>query len=522
VLRWVCGVSAVVSHGGMTETSAEPREWLLTWARSGIQPPGMFHPVADDYADIERFEREFDIPVGTPVLIDPDGGCDIALSEFFRSPHFNRLRPSSKKSYALDLRLWVEYLDSRAKNWREADPDDVSRFWLWRSRSDLNPNSVGGSKANRELAAITLLYRWASHPRRGHVPFNPIERETLHLRDGSAIDSRVVRSTNVVRERVRWLTPRTFRLWRDVGIDGYTAGGLRDEAFRGRTALRNKAMVELLYGSGLRVQEAGSLLITEVPPPGPAGAFNEAHLPASIAKGGRSRTFYVLDDAVALVNSYNATSRRAAVERARKAGRYEDVLTVEVTDMQVTTASVKFRYHDAWHHHDNIEIDVRKSMFINTEDGREPLWLWLNEAGLPMLKDTWTDVFGAANDRVAATFDRARRAGMIHRNVRAPRLSPHSLRHSFALFMLIALHRSIDARLGTDRTVDYDEERYRMAWEIVRDLLGHKSVTVTRERYLAPLNGVRLQSLVDGPDLQRALHGLSMLDSRVVDVEVKR
>jgi Site-specific recombinase XerC len=175
------------------------------------------------------------------------------------------------------------------------------------------------------------------------------------------------------------------------------------------------------------------------------------------------------------------------------------VLTVEVTDMQVTTASVKVRYNDAWHHHDNIEIAVRTSMFINTEDGCEPLWLWLNEAGLPMLKDTWTDVFDTANDRVTAIFDGARETGTIHRNVRAPRLSPHSLRHSFALYMLIALHRSIDARLGTGRTVDYNEERYRTAWEIVRDLLGHRSVTTTRERYLAPLNGVKLQSLVDGP-----------------------
>lgn len=281
-------------------------------------------------------------------------------------------------------------------------------------------------------------------------------------------------------------------------------------------------MVELMYGSGLRVQEAGSLLIAEVPPPGPVGAFNEAHLPASISKGRRPRAFYVLDDALAMVNSYVATSRRAAVERARTARRYEGVLTVEVTDMQVTTAGVKFRYANSWHHHDNIEIAVRRSMFVNTADGSEPLWLWLNEAGLPMLKDTWTDVFKAANKRVATVFDHGRETEAIHRNVRAPRLSPHSLRHSFALFMLIALHKSIDARRGDDRTVGYDEERYRLAWEIVRDLLGHSSVTITRERYLAPLNGVRLQSLVDGADLQRALRGLAMLDSRVVDIEIDR
>src|SRR5258708_39907535 len=145
-------VVAPVASRRMTEATSEAREWMLTWTRSGIRPPDMFHPLADEYADIDDLERALDIPVGTPVLINPDGGCDVALSEFFRSPHFNRLRPSSKKSYALDLRLWVEYLDSRAKTWREADPDDVSRFWLWRSRSDLNPDSVGGSKANREWA----------------------------------------------------------------------------------------------------------------------------------------------------------------------------------------------------------------------------------------------------------------------------------------------------------------------------------------------------------------------------------
>lgn len=478
--------------------------------------------MADKFADVDALEARLGIPAGTPILTDPHGNCDLALSEFFRSPHFLRLQPSSKRSYALDLRLWVEYLDSRAKTWREANSDDVSRFWMWRSRSDLNPNSVGGSKINRELAAITLLYRWGSHSSRGHVAFNPIERETIRLRDGQSVDTRVVRSKNVVRERVRWLTPRTFRLWRDIGLDGYTTEGLRDDAFRGRTALRNKAMVELMYGSGLRVQEAGSLLITEVPPPGPEGAFNEAHLPAAISKGRRPRTFYVLDDALAMVNSYIATSRRAAIERARKSGRYQDVLTVEVTDMQVSTAGVKFRYDNSWHHHDHIEIDVRRAMFINTADGSEPLWLWLNEAGMPMLKDTWTDVFKAANMRVAALFDRSRETEAIHRNVRAPRISPHSLRHSFALFMLIALHKSVDARRGNDRTVGYDEERYRVAWEIVRDLLGHNSITTTRDRYLAPLNGVRLKSLVEGPDLHRALRGLAMLDSRVVDIEINR
>ena len=67
----------------MTEANSEAREWMLTWTRSGIRPPDMFHPLADEYADIDGLERALDIPVGTPVLINPDGGCDIAMSEFF-------------------------------------------------------------------------------------------------------------------------------------------------------------------------------------------------------------------------------------------------------------------------------------------------------------------------------------------------------------------------------------------------------------------------------------------------------
>lgn len=504
----------------MTDLNEAPREWVLTWARKDSCPPEMLHPLADDYADIGRKEVALGMPVGTPVLVGPDGNCDVRLTKFFLSPHFSRLRLTSKKSYAQDLRLWIEYLDSRGRDWSQATPDDVNTFWLWRSRRDLNENAVGGSKANRELAAMSLLYRWASHESRRHVAFNPVERESLRPSTGGAGSPKSVRSKNVVRERVKWATPRTYRMWRDIGLAGYTIDGLRDESFRGRTVSRNRAMVEMLYGSGLRITEGSCLLLPELPSRTMPGTFNEAPLAKSIAKGGRARTWYLLDDASAHVNSYVATSRRTAVERARRQGRYDSVSRIEVSEIRLTTHSIKYKFNGQWHSHDDIEIDERTRMFVSTDDGPEPLWLWLNEAGMPMPKDSWTDVLAAANDRVETVFKLARDTGRIERNTRAPRLSPHSLRHSFALFMLIALHRSIDERDGTDQVTDYNEERYRAAWDMVRDLLGHASVTTTQQTYLAPLNGVRLRTLIDGHDLQRALRGLSRIDPRVVDVEV--
>lgn len=481
----------------------------------------MFHPLVDEFAHIDQLEIAHGVPTGTPILIGPDGSCDIRLCQFFLSPHFSRLRLSTKQSYAQDLRLWIEYLASRSKDWSQATADDVSAFWLWRSRSDLNEQAVSGSKANRELAAISLLYRWGSHNSRGHVAYNPVERESIHIdARGRSVQARSVRSKNVVRGRTKWLTPRSFRLWRDVGIDGYSIDGIRQDSFRGRTSLRNRALVELLYGSGLRITEASSLLLPELPTRGISGGFNEAPLAAAIAKGGRARRWYLLDDASSLVDSYIATARRAGVERARRRGIYDSLLTIEVSDIKITTHQVRYKYGGSWHDHDNVNIHQRQSMYVDTGQGREPLWLWLNEAGTPMVKDSWTDVLKTANNRVEEQFKQARVTGRVDRNAQSPRLSPHSLRHSFALFMLIALHKSIDDRNGTDNVTDYDAERYREAWEMVRDLLGHASITTTQEFYLAPLNGVRLRSLIDGPDLERALSGLSRIDSRVLDVEV--
>jgi site-specific recombinase XerD len=490
-------------------------EWLLAWSGSANISPEMFHPLADEFANISEREKASGIPSGTPIIVGPDGSCAIGLSKFFLSPHFCRLRDSTRQSYASDIRFWVEYLDSRGKDWSQACPDDVNTFWLWRTRADLNDYAVSGSKVNRELAAISLLYRWASHPSRGHVRFNPVERESLQF-DRS---SRSVRSKTAVRQRVKWFTPRTFRLWRNIGVEGYTLDGLRDESFRGRMTLRNRALVELLFGSGLRITEASSLLLPELPMRGTLGSFDEAPLSAAIAKGARPRVWYLLDDALALVNSYVATTRRVSVESARRNGRYKNSDVIHVSQVKATTHEIKYKFNGRWHGHDQVGIDQRMRLFIDHGEGLEPLWLWLSESGMPMGTGSWTDVFDVANDRVEKIFRAARVSGQVARDVRHPRLSPHSLRHSFALFMLVALHRAVDDRDGSDHVADYNEVRYRTAWEMVRDLLGHSSVSTTQDCYLAPLNGVRLRTLIDGDDLKKALRGLAKFDPRVLDVE---
>ncbi len=88
----------------------------------------------------------------------------------------------------------------------------------------------------------------------------------------------------------------------------------------------------------------------------------------------------------------------------------------------------------------------RMRLFTETGHGLEPLWLWLTEGGTPMSYQSWEKVFDTASTRVAAVFAAATRRDGRRRTAIA--CSPHMMRHSFALYMLVALHHALDRRSG--------------------------------------------------------------------------
>lgn len=122
-------------------------------------------------------------------------------------------------------------------------------------------------------------------------------------------------------------------------------------------------------------------------------------------------------------------------------------------------------------------------LFTEGEDGLEPLWLWLGESGMPMAYESWEKVFDAANARVAAIL--APRDGNSGATRTPVVISPHMLRHSFALHMLAALHHALDRRFGlTPEERKHLRQVYGDPWALVRDLLGHSSEHTTRLVYL--------------------------------------
>jgi len=430
------------------------------------------------------------------------------LALFFRRSRFARHADTTRRSYVIDYRLFFTFLWQRGKYWHEADYEDLEDYEAWRRRSADNPGRIGGAKWGRELAAFKSFYDWAVGV--GHVDRSPVLTHVVRLRDGACAEVVDQRPKDVRSSNVKWLTPRTFRLWRDIGLRGYDGGGLRDPRWRGRNETRNAAFADLLFDSGLRLREGGCLLTLEVPDAVSAQSFYEGTAAAGIAKN-RERMFYVSAGAVSGVVAYMTSARRAAIGRAQGARRYDDL-----PGLRVVTGISPARQSITWLDGAGVQRQCRigtltpaqrRCLFVEGRDGLEPLWLWLGESGLPLDHESWEKVFDAANERCA-------RLG------KPIVCSPHTCRHSFALKMLVTLQRALDRRFGLS-----DEERrhvrdvYGGAFALVKDLLGHASEQTTRDVYLEPVTGLRLRMILDGDeDLDTILAQVAASSRRVMDI----
>jgi hypothetical protein len=93
-------------------------------------------------------------------------------------------------------------------------------------------------------------------------------------------------------QQPKWLTPEAFRLWRNLGLRGFTAEAMQAESWSGRTEDRDVAFAEGLFGIGLRVGEWSSQLVIELPHSHHEGPFR-GQLSAVCAKNAVGRRFWL-------------------------------------------------------------------------------------------------------------------------------------------------------------------------------------------------------------------------------------
>ncbi|QDO45840.1 integrase [Streptomyces sp. RLB3-17] len=441
-------------------------EWRLFWVGDGDTPSDDGR--AAGWADLTERERALGLRERQPILVSPEGRVDPRLSECFRRSAFSAKAQGTQVTYAPLYRLFFTFLWQRGLNWDQATEDDVEDWEDWRRRRAENPVPVGGGTWAKELAALKLLYDIAA--KRGFVPANPV---TLPP------------PSDVKTSDVKWLSPRAFRLWRNVGLGGMLPSRLEDDRWRGRCAGRDTAYADLLYSSGLRRREGGTLLTFELPVLGQRNYY-AGKVGQAVAKRA-GYTFYVGHPALQRIEGYRVSTRALAVARAQARGVYERLPGLRVV-REVTRAG-RVRWTDRGGRAGESALGrltaaERMRLFVDGEDGLEPAMLWLSETGLPLQYTSWTKVFERASDRCAA----------LGFEVFA---TPKMLRHSMALRMLISLHNALDRRLGlTPAQRLHYEEVYGQVWLMVKDLLGHRSEQVTRDVYLEPVRGLQLESLL--------------------------
>ncbi|MGP3941886.1 hypothetical protein [Streptomyces sp. 6N106] len=396
--------------------------------------------------------------------------------------------------------LWA-----RRKTWLEATSKDLEDYEDWRRFAVSNPRRIGGSKWDRELAAFVSLYSWAE--KAGYVARNPIAMKQVVGGNGQAMSVPEQRADDARSSNVHWLTPRTWRRWIDVGLRGHTLEGVPEPGWVGRLEDRNVAFTRMLVSSGPRLQEGASLLTFEVPRRRLGGGrYCRGKIAAAVTRSKKQRTFYVASDAVGDVESYVASSRAWAVRKAQKSGRYDCLPEMRILIEVTRGLKPKVRWCDQAGVVGEQELNLltwqeRMLLFEEGPHGPEPLWLWLNERGLPLHPASWESVFRTANERCERILTPPKHLHRDPHQVFAPYATPHSARHSFALYMLVVLNYLMDQRFGLT-----PEERrdfrllYGDPWLMVQNLLGHASRETTVKHYLAPVADLQLRAMLATSD----------------------
>ncbi|MFD9332932.1 integrase [Streptomyces sp. NPDC060028] len=467
-------------------------EWRVVW----VPDPGQWGTLPTEAVfgvqNLPEAVARIGLRPGDPVFLAPDCRVDRDLLDYVRSAEFQMLERESKRNYATDTRSLLTFLSSRGVPWREAARRDLRDYRHWRCQAPENPRRISGTKWDREAAAFTKLYKWGNiHP----LPVDVSRRED--------------RAADSVSSRVSWLTPRTWGLWSDVGLRGHTRAGVAAPGWESRTELRNTSFVQLLLSSGLRRQEGGAMLTFELPTQRLRyGRYLHGRVAGALTRAKRTRTFYATADAVGQVESYVESERAWAVQRAQAEGRYERLPVMRLVTKVTHGLKPKVEWVDAdgvvgEQELSRLDWRERQWLFLEGPDGPEPAWLWLTEQGMPMDPDRWNGVFRNANLRCEEVLLRPEERS-IKREFRladvrgkSPYVTPHSCRHSMALYMLILLNELFEKRYGLTRK---DRRDFALLfgdpWWLVKTLLGHADVETTKRHYLAPVAHLQLESIL--------------------------
>jgi len=450
---------------------------------------------------VAEFRGRF-VPEGMPFVLSDDGLYEWTLNRFLRSlPTSGARSPKTWRAYAYDLVTWARFLAEYrgGRSVLDATREDLDAFYAARRLSG-REFRIEASSWSRLDAALEKFYRWTLAV--GLLEGSPFSFGRLQPSgEVSVVGAKEKRAR---KGDVEFLSAQRYLAFRDVGLRGYLPGGGEDATFTSRCGSRNAAFADLCATTGLRLEEANSLLACELPEIDASdGARSERfELAPLITKGDRGRFVNIPHRVLRGLRDYVEAERCVAAQRAASRGfasgwsrRWIRVRDPDRCGGQMLTAG------GLWFSVDWVDLDPgERSRLLNVDqEGRPvgPLALWLGEQGFPMAPRTWESAFERASQR-------CRRHGL---DIEA---SPHTLRHTFAVHLLTELVRQHLASAGKEQSADM---RYNAYQRVMGDplahlqkLLGHSRITTT---YIY-LNSIgEAQELIDEAvgELARKLEG---------------
>ncbi len=416
--------------------------------------------------------------VRAPAILRDGATYDPHLDRFLADLPLNGVRSQhSLRSYAYDLLVWVRFLDeARGKTVWQATRDDVDAYHRAR-RHDDTANRISAASWNRAVAALDKLYRWAVEEELiAQSPFTyrdvwrrlPSGGRTTIITRNQAYERAAKRSD------VKFITIEDYRRFRDVGLQGLAVDGSERPGARDRNGSRNALFADLLITTGLRLEEASSLLAVEIEEAISISVGDKqvaVRLPAALTKGDKGRTIRMPASLLTRLRSYREVERALAVDKFKARGgskRMPAAVLAGLNDGRIEIPTKDGRRRTL--RLESVTPDERRRLVLCGASGMavEPAALWLSEVGLPIAPNSWEAVFSRASRR-------CQHAGL------AFDVSPHQLRHSFAVHMLALLIRQ---RFGeASRNEDLSGAAYRRMLgdplQQVQRLLGHSSLATT-------------------------------------------